>query len=51
MKVLEALRKIAKDQKIDVLARLISEHWGSEDDAVSSSAEEGNRTACHLHHG
>ncbi len=50
MKVLEALRKIAKDQKIDVLARLIFEHWGSEDDADRPSAAKGTGLV-HLLHG
>ncbi len=40
MKVLEALRKIAKEQKIDVLAKLISAHWGSDGDDDNSSAAE-----------
>ncbi len=40
MKALEALRKIAKDQKIDVLTKLISDHWGSEGDDDNSSAAE-----------
>ncbi len=40
MMVLKALRKIAKAQKIDVLAKLISEHWGSDGDDDNSSAAE-----------
>ncbi len=42
MKALGALRKIAREQKIDVLTKLISEHWGSEGDDDNPSAAESN---------
>ncbi len=41
MEVLKALRKITKEQKIDVLVKLISEHWVSDGDADNSSATKG----------
>ncbi len=41
-KALKALRKIAREQKIDVLTKLISDYWGSEGDDDNSSAAESN---------
>ncbi len=40
--MLKALSKIAKEQKIDVLAKVISDHWGSDGDEDNSSAAESN---------
>ncbi len=36
--MLNALRKIAKDQKIDILAKVISENWGSDGDDDNSES-------------
>ncbi len=40
-KTVKALRKIGKEYKIDRLSKLITDHWGSDDNPLEDLATEG----------